>query len=48
MGANGQVKRRGMGHHLHKQWIATKTGKEEHTKAVAEQRAKPVKAKRAK
>jgi hypothetical protein len=44
--ADNQInKKRGMAHHLHKQWIATKIGAELHAADVARQKALPKKTK---
>lgn len=40
MGTNTEAKKRGMQHYLHKQWIATVRGKEEHEKQVKEEKEK--------
>lgn len=45
MGGNSNPKKRGAEHYRHKQWIATKSGKEQHEKDVKRQRSLPVKPK---
>lgn len=40
MGTNGQSKPRSMEHYLHKQWIGTRVGREEHQKAVEKEKEK--------
>jgi hypothetical protein len=48
MGGNSNPKKRGLAKFLHKQYIATKTGKELHAKEVKYQRSLPAKPKRVK
>lgn len=43
MGSNQLAKKRGLAHYLHKQWINTKSGREEHAKEIERMRALPVK-----
>jgi hypothetical protein len=48
MGGNSIPKKRGLVHHLHKQWLGTKQGKEQHQAEIERQRripAKPIKVK---
>lgn len=42
--SNSDQKRRGMQHYLHRQWIATKGGQEQHKADCAKMREKKVKA----
>jgi hypothetical protein len=43
MGTNGQPKTRGMAHYLHKQWVSTKSGREDHAKAVEAEKQERIK-----
>ena len=45
-GAGGVKKKRGMDHYLHRQWIATKIGREQHKQDCLRMKAIPIKAKK--